>query len=221
MQPQQPYGYQQPYPQPPQQAPQPNPYGQQYQQVPPPPYAQPRPQWWGAPAGEPSGITTLAAAVLGLLIGLTWIASIVASLVFVDEIEMSEALATGGVACALALPSLIGAVGLFARRGFGRWFLVVGLGLAALPSGFVVVASFFDSPGPPQWLLLAAASILVFSLGGIVLAVSPTTGRHLRAVKQATAQQPGYPVQQPYGYPQQAMHPQQAYPQQPGCPPHY
>ncbi|MDR7302707.1 hypothetical protein [Haloactinomyces albus] len=210
MHPQQPYGHQQLPPQQPyQQIPQPVAYG------PPDGAPQPPQQGWPPPTGPlPSGITTIVAAVLGALLGLAWITLIVAVLVTVgsDDIEVEGVLVVSGFAVALGVPPLIGSIGLFVRRKFGRWVLIVGLALSVIASAFLVATALDVSSAPPTPFLFGTP-VLVFSIAGVVLAALPTTGRYLAAAKSLRAARQAATVhsQQPYA-PMDPWHfPQQPY----------
>lgn len=209
MHPQQQYA-QQPYGQPAPQVPhqQPNPYQPYAPQGPAPAQAGPR----------PSAITAITAAVLGVLVAFAWVGGAVGTVLARESWEVGDLLGATVTGVVVAVPGLVGAIATFARTKFGRVVLIVGL---SLPLPMAVVLTI----GPD--VVVFGTSVLVCSIGGIVLACSPTTGRYIRAAKRYTSRPGPYPSPQahprgPYpqqpAYPQQAQYPQQAYPQQPAYP---
>lgn len=220
MYPQQPYNYQQPPAQQPYpQALQAAPYGQNpYQQYGYPPQYQPMPgQYPGASVGtaKPSGITAITAACLGCLITLGCLGLLVATVVSAGFPHRTQGILILAGMVLFSLLPIPGAIGLLARKTFGRWILVIALALTTLVGGYLTFVAAANSA--PIWALLFSVSLLAFSLAGLVLASAPTTGTYLAAAAAERAcRMPAYPTpyaqygQQPYaGYPARP-------PQQPG-----
>lgn len=202
MHPQQPYGQQLPGQLPQQQ---PNPYQAS-------PYQQPNPyQPTAYGQVKPSAITALTAAVVGVAVGLAWIGGIVGLLLTLTSIGLDDVLGVAVTVLLLVVPTLVGAVGVFARTKFGRVVLIVGLALDLPVAGLLAFA-----PDAPYGF---GVPVLVAAVAGLVLTSSPTTGRYIRAAQRYTTprQVAAYgagPQPQAYGHPQQVQHPQFAYPQQ-------
>lgn len=199
MHPQQPYGHP-PHPQQPGQLPhpqQPNPY--QTSPYQPTAYAQ----------VKPSAITAITAAVLGVAVGLAWVGGLVRLLLTLTGIGLDDVLGIAVTVLLLVVPTLVGAVGVFARTKFGRVVLIVGFALDLPVAGLLAFA-----PDAPYGF---GVPVLVGAVAGLVLTSSPTTGRYIRAASRYTTPPqvaaPHAAMPPAYGHPQQAQRFQPAYPQ--------
>jgi hypothetical protein len=198
---------------------------------------QPQPQWGPPGPGfgpkQPSGGTTIIAAILALLSGLIsgffLVTSLIAILDFLDNAfgEPTFLISFGGQAISFLL-LVIGGIMLFARAGAGRIMIIIG---TVVKIG-LVVWSFVAFPGFLRFtatgINIVGMAVLLMALIASVLAILPPTAAYIAAKKKGGPQghppqgpPPGYP---PQGTPQQGMpqqgygQPQQGYPQQ-GMPP--
>ncbi len=154
---------------------------------------------------EPSGITAITSAVLGLVVALTWTGGVVGLFMSMSSATPSDYLSAAGTAALLSVPTAVGALGVFARTKFGRVMLIVGLGLPVPLAALLVTA-----PGA------FGGVVFVASAAGIVLTCLPTTGRYIRAAKRYTTPR----EQQSHPAAGLLMHPQQRTAQQMAPQPH-
>ncbi|WP_326950834.1 hypothetical protein OG439_19780 [Amycolatopsis sp. NBC_01307] len=156
------------------------------------------------PGGRPAGGTAIAALVLALVCALwtLWgIGQNLYLLIAVPDREFDWALVVYAFFCAVELVVLgLGAGLLVARRGAGRWLVLVGGVLVAVQAA-VSVLIFFMLNGGFDWYARGAVTFLVFgpvmvlpAVTAAVLAALPSTGlwcasRSLPVPHPATAPQ--------------------------------
>lgn len=180
----------------------------------------PQPYGYNMPPKRANGATTMAAAVLGMLLGgaimIMAVLTLAVMLGNLDNLNTTRTimLVAFVVAAIGAVLSLIGAILLTLRKRSSRILLLVGLALILLFAGCGLVQP--RVPLIPHGLLSILIILLVIVT--VVFAVLPPTSAYLAEARQAVGppMMGGYgpPIdygQQPGSYPQQGQYPPQQY----------